>query len=473
MKIAESTGSVMEAGSQPNETHILILEEGPGNPKNKCWYGPEAVRDAASAFRGVRMFANHLGRKEAENRPERDVEAIVGRIKETYVREADNGHLQCWGIAKVVEGDSCKWIKERINESVRAVKEGFPPIMQTSINGDGDAESRNIEGDRWNYVKKITRGISVDFVPMGGIKNAGFNDIMESAHLFSGGSMKKKGILQNLSAQDREKFERINGILEAALTPEDQEFVTNVYSQYLREDEGAEDVDVDAADLEGADAGADAAGDEDVNEQIYALTLADGSEIEVGEPDEVDEEGNAYWYTEDGTPIVLAANAGQEEYEEVDEPDFKPELDEDDEEIDFADLAARYPALAVELERAELGQRARESNMDPDAVIGNLQEARLVERTQRVLLESRILAERKLIEAGIPNALLSPDKLVGLTPDMMDREIERALDQVEFIQAMIREAMTINGGSEFSRGSGSTSDPNVGKRILAGACKKD
>jgi len=462
----------MEAGAQPNETHILILEEGPGNPKNKCWYGQEAVKDAVSAFRGVRMFANHLGRKEAENRPERDVEAIVGRIKETYVRESDDGKLQCWGIAKVIEGDSCKWVKERINESVRAVKEGFPPIMQTSINGDGDAEPREMNGDKWNYVRKINRGISVDFVPMGGIKNAGFKDIMESANLFSGGSMTKK-FLQKLSAADREKFDRINGILESALTPEDQEFVANVYSQYLREDdggdEGAEEGAEDYADDNDETIDVDGGYEEDV--PAYALTLEDGTEIEVGEPDEVDAEGNAIWYTEDGTPIVLAADEGAEEnYEEV-EPDY--DFDEDDEEVDFADLAARYPALAAELERAEVGQRAREAYMDPEAVIGNLQEARLVERAQRVLLESRILAERKLAEAGVPNELLSPDKLVGLTPDAMDREIERALDQVEFTQAMIREALTLHGhGSEFSRGNGGTNDANVGKRILAGACKK-
>lgn len=471
MRLNESMGSVIEAGSNPNETHVLILEEGPGNPKNRCWYGQEAVTDAKEAFRGVRMFANHIGRKEMENRPERDVEAVVGRIKETYLKnDPQSGKLQCWGVAKVIEGDSCKWIKERINESVRAVQEGYPPIMQISINGDGDASARQIEGERWNYVNKITRGISVDYVPMGGIKKAGFRDIMESANLFSGGSMKNK-FLQNLSAADRARYEKINELIEANVSPEDLEFLGNITTQLI-EAEG--DDAGDAADYEAADGAEDQGDMVEVpkmgDEAAYVLTLDNGDEIEVGEPHEIDAEGNAIWYDDDGQPYVLAAEQ-DDNFENDIEPDYGEDYGED--EIDFDQLAARYPALAAELAKEEMSSRAQEANMDPEALIGNLQEQRLLERTERVLMESRILAERKLAEAGVPRAILTADKLVGLDPESMDREIDRALEYDEYTRGMIREALTVHGGTSFSRGSFNGGNAaGVGKRILAGACKK-
>lgn len=461
MRIYEANNPVIEAGRNPNESHILILEEGPGNPKNKCWYGREAVTDAKEAFRGVRMFANHIGKKEQENRPERDVEAIVGRVKETYLKTNDDGKLQCWGVAKIVEGDSCKWVKERVNESVKAVQEGFPPIMQISINGDGDAEPREMNGERWNYVQKITKGMSVDFVPMGGIRKAGFRDIMESANLFSGGAMKNRA-LQNLTAEEQERYDRINSVVEAALSPDDRAFMDGIYTR-LSEADGDDDVEE-----------LNAAGDA---EAPYVLTMEDGEQIAVGEPDEIDADGNAIWYGAEGEEdIVLPAAEAADDYEgdapivDVEDDVVDAEFDGmDEDEVDFDELKARYPVIAAELEKAEMATRAQESTAHPEELIAHLQESRLRSRAERVLLESRILAERKLVEAGVPEQLLTPDKLVGLSPEMMDREIERAIDNVEFTQALIREAMTLNGAGGFHRGTQSGNAAGVGQRILAGA----
>lgn len=472
IRISESiAASTIEAGSNPNETHILILEEGPGNPKNKCFYGREAVISAKEAFRGVRMFANHPGRRDMENRPEREVQDVVGRVKDTYLKETDEGKMQCWGVAKVIEGESCKWIKERINESVRAVQEGFPPIMQVSINGDGNANPRVIDGETWKYVDRISKGISVDYVPMGGIKNAGFKDLIESANLFStssGGSMKMKGVL---TPEEQERFDRINAVIEANISEEDRKFMDTV-SERLAEAEDKRDSNASAGD-EPVDIEDDGTVESPTEEPVFELTMDDGTTVQVGEPDRFDPNtGVAEWDTSDG--IITADLGSDETIEEPSTEEYQPAVDNNnnnnDDEVDFADLQARYPVLAAELAKDELARRHNESRLEANDLISNLQDERLKTRMERVLLESRILAERKLIEAHVPSELLTPDELVGKSPADMDKMINKALRHARFFESVVREAMTLNGG-EFTRGQ-DTAQPGVGKRLLAAACRK-
>lgn len=407
------------------KVEIVILEEGPGNKARKCWYGPEAIESGQHVFRGAQVFANHPTKTQQTDLPERDVREVIGRIKETYVVREGN-KLQLRGILKILEGEEYNWAISLINESIQAQKEGFPPVASVSIHADGDIEKRIMEGEHYNYVKNIKSAVSVDVVTKGGIKNAGFTKFVESL----GGNMDRT----------QERLAQIQKKMADALNGEDQAFLES-----LREDGGEEEAEELFMTEEGA------------------IVDAEGNEVDPSEVAVVDEEGNevdpqeAFGGEEDEEIEEPEEDDEQmqfdgEEDEEIEEPEEYIERGDPNDEIPIAELASRFPHVANEINEEEAG--VEESDRDLDIV--NL-------KFQNKLLESRLIAERKIIESGLPGGFITVQELLGQSPEDMDRIIESKCLMVENIANLVEaQRPTVVQATESRR-----AVANVGRKILS------
>lgn len=418
------------------EVEVVILEEGPGNKARKCWYGREAIESGPPVFRGAQVFANHPSKTQMVDLPERDVRELVARIKECWVARAPTGKMQLRGIMKVMEGSQYDWVLSLMHESIKAQKEGFPPVAQVSIHADGDIEKRMIESEQYNYVKNIKSAVSVDLVTKGGIKGAGFEKFVESKN---GGN----------SMTNEERLAMIQKKMQDAINAEDAAFLESLEQEdaNLREDDG-----------------------EDEYEVVYAT--ADGFVTAAGEPVAdadvfaVDEEENVYG-PEDLEALAADAEAGAFEDEEA-EDDVEPEYEADEydeqparraraqeeDEVPISELATRFPYLANDIDREEAGQM--ESDRDIDVV--NL-------KFENKLLKSRMVAEQKILESGLPAGFIAVDDLLGRSPEDMDRVIESRALMVENIVNLVESQAPANPPANQVR---ETPDyaPGVGRRIL-------
>jgi len=418
------------------EVEVVILEEGPGNKARKCWYGREAIESGPPVFRGAQVFANHPSKTQMVDLPERDVREVVARVKECWIARAPSGRLQLRGVMKVFEGKEYDWVLSLMHESINAQKEGFPPVAQVSIHADGDIEKRMIESEQYNYVKNIKSAVSVDLVTKGGIKGAGFEKFVESKN---GGN----------SMTNEERLAMIQKKMQDAINAEDAAFLESLEQEdaNLREDDG-----------------------EDEYEVVYAT--ADGFVTAAGEPVAdadvfaVDEEENVYG-PEDLEALAADAEAGAFEDEEA-EDDVEPEYEADEydeqparraraqeeDEVPISELATRFPYLANDIDREEAGQM--ESDRDIDVV--NL-------KFENKLLKSRMVAEQKILESGLPAGFIAVDDLLGRSPEDMDRVIESRALMVENIVNLVESQAPANPPANQVR---ETPDyaPGVGRRIL-------
>lgn len=427
------------------EATIVILEEGPGNRGRNCYYGPEALISGVPIFQGCQVYADHPSSSEQEDLPERSVRDLIGRIKECWIERDETGKNQLRGILKVNDGKPFDWAVGLIKESIKAKKEGFPPIAQVSIHADGDINKRIIEGKEYNYVTKIKSAVSVDVVTKGGIKNSGFVEFMENA---LGGNKKMAGKMNN---QRETEFRRIQAKLAESMTNDEAKFLES----YLQE--------VDANSNVGADEDDEETEPEIFQDEAGNLFSATG---------QMDENGNQIFLNEAGEGVVFP----EEEIEEPvndDENDMEFEDDEDDEivepddlppasfrgnddEIPISELVAKYPHLAQEISQEELG--VEESDRDYDIVKVKL---------ENKLLKSRIIAEHKLSESKLPPKVIRIKELVGKSPEEMDNIIESRAAMLETVAEMTQGAVAAMGETSLRENG---DDMTVGRRILRNSC---
>lgn len=402
------------------QAEIVILEEGPGNKGRKCWYGPEALESGREIFRGVQVYADHPGNAEQSDLPERSVRDIVGRIKETWLaKNPETGKQQLRGNLKICEGRDFDWVVSLIKESLQADTEGFSPVAQVSIHADGDIAPKVIGGEKYNYVSRIKSAVSVDIVTKGGIRNSGFVKFMENA--LGGLSM---------SAQNETRFRQIQQKLAESLSTEDAKFLESYLQEGAEGDEGQEDEELME---DGADEGENIFEDEEGN--LYAAT------------GEIDAAGNPIMITEDGEAIVMDASEfsdeddsdfaeeeiGDEDYddeeEEEDFDDGAQYADADDDEVPLGEMADRFPALAREIDHEE--RHAMESDRDYDVATLKM---------ENKLLKSRMIADSKLQESGLPTGLIPLTELVGKSPTEMDAIIDGRCRMFEAFSGMVKGA---------------------------------
>ncbi|MBT9132658.1 MAG: hypothetical protein DDT33_01185 [Firmicutes bacterium] len=135
---------------------VVILKPGFNTSKER-YYSPETIARDFAVFEGVKMYADHPTDKEDKERPERSIKDWVATLKNVKIDEQG----QAVGEAVIVE----PWMQEKL---ALLRDKGLLNELGVSINAVGQASKQTVEGIKTNYVEKIVRTRSVDFVTAAG-----------------------------------------------------------------------------------------------------------------------------------------------------------------------------------------------------------------------------------------------------------------------------------------------------------------
>lgn len=153
--LTESIGSVESKGGKWRAR--LIQSEVRGS---SAYYPEAALREGAHLFKaGTQMYRNHLSEDEKFNRPEGDVNNLVGVLESDAVFEEDGLYADLH-----IFESSKAWLKERA------------PYVGLSIRATGEVE----ESDSGPTLKSFTEVLSVDVVSRAGAGGK-FVSLAESA----------------------------------------------------------------------------------------------------------------------------------------------------------------------------------------------------------------------------------------------------------------------------------------------------
>ena len=182
---------------------VILISEGPGNRRNKNFYGPEAVASSVEAFEGQWCYLNHQDMAEADTLPERRVQDKAGYYKNLSIMQVKEG-TACVGELHCDLSESGAMLAAKVKSALK-YKESFPDngkeFFGFSVNADGDAEPRDMTdkggGPDDNYVTAITEGDSCDLVTTPARGGRGLAVIKEGqsgavTQKSQEGSMKKK-----------------------------------------------------------------------------------------------------------------------------------------------------------------------------------------------------------------------------------------------------------------------------------------
>ncbi len=161
--------SLQEAELDPANYSVKVRLIQSGWSKNGRYYPDDTLKTAAPMWEGVKAYADHPGRNEAKDRPERSVRDIVG-IYENVAHDANTtrANFRVLGAAR-------DWLWPLIEESVATKRD----LIGLSINALGQTSKGEIEGKKGIVVEAITHANSVDVVtePAAG---GGFEQLMMS-----------------------------------------------------------------------------------------------------------------------------------------------------------------------------------------------------------------------------------------------------------------------------------------------------
>jgi cation transport regulator ChaB len=144
-----------EAKVDKGTAKITVIQAGFNSSKDRFYPVDMLTRDH-KVFEGVKMYADHPSESDETNRPERSIRDWVATLKNVHM---ENNAVV--GEAVIVE----PWMQEKL-ATLR--DKGMLADMGVSINAVGAATQATIEGAKTNYIEKITRGRSVDFVTEAG-----------------------------------------------------------------------------------------------------------------------------------------------------------------------------------------------------------------------------------------------------------------------------------------------------------------
>jgi cation transport regulator ChaB len=144
-----------EAKVDKGTANITVIKAGFNSSKDR-YYPLETLTRDHSVFEGIKMYADHPSEFDENNRPERSIRDWVATLKNVHM---ENNNVV--GEAVIVE----PWMQEKL-ATLR--DKGMLGDMGISINAVGAATEATIEGQKTNYIERIARGRSVDFVTEAG-----------------------------------------------------------------------------------------------------------------------------------------------------------------------------------------------------------------------------------------------------------------------------------------------------------------
>lgn len=145
---------------------VELVAEGLGNDRDRVFYTSQALREAVSSdvFKGMQAYANHPGKDEEINRPERDVRELVGYYRGFKFKESGTAGKPVVTAELVVnKGDSAQWFVDLMESAIAAQGDGVR-LCGISIDGGGLVELGEMDGQHVNICRRITEAASADIV---------------------------------------------------------------------------------------------------------------------------------------------------------------------------------------------------------------------------------------------------------------------------------------------------------------------
>jgi len=164
----ESMVSLAEAmvDRKTRSVRCTVIREGGGNRRDRHWYGPEAIEKIAQLINGAKAHINHPTEAEAKARPEGDLWGLAGFWKDGTIIEVE-GRRAVMATLVCDTSEAGEAALSKAEHAIEYAKE-FPGLEEVyagiSINGDGETEPREIEGQDWNYVVDVTELPRADVV---------------------------------------------------------------------------------------------------------------------------------------------------------------------------------------------------------------------------------------------------------------------------------------------------------------------
>jgi hypothetical protein len=165
--VIESIRGVLEAKADGSIDAVIVVE---GLSYNKNEYTAAALQSGIAVFEGAPMFVDHPTKFEENQRPERSIRDLAGRVTGVHVGKNKEGNPALRG--KVVISESAGWLKT-------LVKEGIAGDLSIRASGSGR------RGNDGRFVVESfvsSPGTSVDFVTTASA--GGEVELKESASLW-------------------------------------------------------------------------------------------------------------------------------------------------------------------------------------------------------------------------------------------------------------------------------------------------
>ena len=158
-----------EANDTAREVPVIIIQEGLGNKRDRHFYTKAALEKSYVRFDGAQCYADHPGKSEEADRPERTIRDLIAYYKNPEVIDY-KGKTAIKAILKVFDGDAYTWAWDLVKESLAYAKL-FPDkdLVGISINANGVTHPEQSEDQQiTHYVDEITEVNSSDVVTKAG-----------------------------------------------------------------------------------------------------------------------------------------------------------------------------------------------------------------------------------------------------------------------------------------------------------------
>lgn len=139
-------GAASDNGIGYTKFRVILIQEGLGNFNDAFYYTREALASGVTVFEGKKIYADHPGAFDDQNRPERTVRDIIGHFENVRLEENDGGGAMLTADCCTVLDEAFSWARALMVHAVEYAKK-YPDkdFVGLSINAFGDAETKSIE----------------------------------------------------------------------------------------------------------------------------------------------------------------------------------------------------------------------------------------------------------------------------------------------------------------------------------------
>lgn len=143
---------------------VELLREGLGNQRDAAYYTAAALREAVASgvFNGMQAYADHPGKDEEANRPERTVRSLVGYYRNVRFKESGSSGKPTVA-AELVVNQGQQWFVHLLESAIAAKGDGVQ-LCGISIDAGGLVEPGQLAGTPVQFVREITEAPSADIV---------------------------------------------------------------------------------------------------------------------------------------------------------------------------------------------------------------------------------------------------------------------------------------------------------------------